>query len=213
MKDVFTLLGKMRWKCLAVLIVAISAAGCNLPQRPVSTLTTAPVFTPTQTLEETPTLTSSPLASATLTPTFTSEIVLPTETAEDLPATPSIPACFRLISPPDGELLVDGGKVVFSWEAMPGAVEYELLFVLPNGQFETYRMSQTTYERSLYSLPLGGLYNWQVSAFDAAGKRLCLAGMYRFSRPIATPTVRATQDTDNDNGSAEPVDLFWFWTP
>lgn len=194
-------------------LLLLSIAGCNLPNRTDATFTVAPVFTPTQTIKETPTIAPSLSPSATKSPTSTVEVILPTGTEESPIVTPTVFVCLRLISPPDGELLVDGGKVVFSWEAMPGAVEYELLFVLPNGRFETYRLSQTSYERSLYSFPLGGSYNWQVSAFDAAGKRLCLAGMYHFSRPIATPTSRSTEDTNDDTEPDEPMGLFGFGCP
>lgn len=214
-KDVFYGLLPMHREFVVAWVLLLGVAGCNLPNRADVTFTAAPIFTPTQTIQETLTLTPSPTATASAIPSPppTIEMLPPTETEESPMATPSASVCLSLISPPDGELLADGEKVVFSWEAMPGAVEYELLFVLPNGRFETYRVSQTTYERSLYSLPLGGLYNWQVSAFDAAGNRLCLAGMYHFSRPIATPTFRSTEDNDDDTEPADLLELFGFWLP
>jgi len=114
----------------------------------------------------------------------------PTETS-----TPTQPACFRLLAPENGATLGSIGKVTFSWEAMPGAARYRLEITLPTGTVLPFESGTTGHVRYLESLPLGGTFNWQVTALDAGGGAICLSEPFTFGKPEYIPRHKGS-DTD-----------------
>jgi len=148
----------------------------------------AVTFTPSKLAGGTWTSTSSPLPSA----RPTGETVSPTSTVTPLPtATPTTtpPVCFQLISPQDGAQLPNKGGILFSWGEQTGAAAYILTFTIPSGLQVSFEGQVTEHKRYMESLIMGGTYTWQVTALDAAGKAICSAKPYTFSKPVVdTPT-------------------------
>ncbi len=133
---------------------------------------------------------------------------LPSPTGEETPTpTPTLEPvadCFALTSPADGASLASQGLVTFSWESLPEAAQYAITFTQPNGYQLTFPETGTSHLRYLDSLPAAGTFQWQVTAFDAAGTPLCTAGPFSFSKPAApTPTFTKPAPTpSNSSGNA-----------
>jgi hypothetical protein len=95
--------------------------------------------------------------------------------------------------------------VTFAWEAMPGAVRYEVRFTLPTGKTVSFETPNTSLTRYIESFLLGGVYAWQVLAYDAAGALLCTAEPFTFEKPAsAQPTeTREKGENEEQNGGDE----------
>jgi len=145
------------------------------------TATPSPAPTPTSTSTDTP----QPTPTNTPTPT-------PTETA-----TPTPIPCFKLLTPENETNLPATGKVIFTWEPMPGAAGYRLEFILPNGVLVPFEVTDTRYARYIESFPMGGVFTWRVSAFDPNGVLLCITAPFSFSKP--EPERRG----EDDSGGAD----------
>ena len=101
-------------------------------------------------------------------------------------------ACFNLIAPANGALLLADGAVTFSWSPMPGAEKYTIIFTDPFGAWKRYKdLTSNTYALDISSLYSGGTYTWKVEAYDAAGKLLCTAPEFTFTKPVS-PTATFT---------------------
>jgi hypothetical protein len=126
------------------------------------------------------TSTSTPTPTDTPSPTNTPES---TSTPTDTPL-----PCFALISPEDGASLPELGRISFTWEAQVGAIGYRLEITTPDGNPMTYDTENTGFDLYLDTLHWGGEYNWQVTALDAQGDEVCLAGPLAFTKPQLQPT-------------------------
>jgi hypothetical protein len=149
--------------------------------------------TPASTLTPSSTSTSSP----TSTPTSTSNS---TSTATETP----IPS-FKLLTPENNAILSAIGKVTFSWEQVPSAVNYRLEITLPTEKIASFVIDITSYTRYLESLPLGGIYFWRVIAQDANGNVIFATDPFSFSKPeYYSPT--STPESPSGSGDA-PTDI------
>jgi hypothetical protein len=156
------------------LLLLFLLAYCAVDQNPGGVIRTA---TPTATNTATPTFTATPSSTATNTPTST-----PTQTP--------IP-CFKLLIPENGVVLPAIGKMTFTWEPVQGAEKYLIEFTLPTGNpvpFESFEPNLTRY---LESFPVGGEYQWQVTALDDSGNMICISDPFIFQR---------AEKSQNNNG-------------
>ncbi len=138
-----------------------------------------PVADVLPTLTATPSKTNTPLPTKTNTPSPT-----PTETNTPSPTpTPTETPCFQLLTPENNKELEPIGKVIFSWEAMPGAVAYELKIIFPSKKNVIFQTSETSRAQYIEAISMGGEFHWQVSAFDTKGTMLCTTETFTFEKP------------------------------
>ncbi len=131
----------------------------------IQTLTAIPPqFTPTFTV------TPSPTATVTNTPTATAQ------------------ACFNLTAPVNGSLLLANGAVTFAWSPMTGAEKYMITITDPQGTWKRYSLDTNIFWLEIGTFYTGGTYTWKVEAYDAAGKLLCTAPEFTFTKPVS-PTA------------------------
>jgi hypothetical protein len=105
-------------------------------------------------------------------------------------------ACFALISPPSGALLNTIGPVNFAWEPQAGAEKYLLTFISPGGVQTTFETTATSLTRYIESMPGGGQYSWEVTAFKASNEPICSASAFAFSK-LVSPII-IPPNTDNE---------------
>jgi hypothetical protein len=117
-------------------------------------------------------------------------------------------ACFGLLEPDDGsDFISTVNKVDFSWDEQQGAVKYVLEFTYPNGfvvQFETTETSMTRY---VESMPTGGAYTWNVTAYGENGSALCTAESKSFTKeesPSWQEKKETRKEKDKDEGPPDP---------
>lgn len=107
--------------------------------------------------------------------------------------------CLALFEPDDAsDFKSTVSKVDFSWEEQEGATKYVLEFVYPNGfvvQFETTGTSMTRY---VESMPAGGAYTWNVTAYDENGSALCTAESKSFTKE-ETPSWQEKKENKNED--------------
>lgn len=165
----------------SVLVISILNSCGMLPGlQPTATPTSPP--SPTNTPAPLPTMTEPLPVAPTEIPSNTPPPI-PTETSS-----PTQVQCFNLLTPENGAVLSLDSTVIFSWDAQAGAVRYQLLFILPNGQFEMNDVGGTVHERHTASIPLNGEYKWQVTAYGADDQPICVAGVFLFNKPAPTPS-------------------------
>jgi len=153
----------------------------------------APAVSPTAPPTE---IDHTPTPSNTETPT-------PTATATSTPTATQTPS-FRLLTPEDGAVLPAIGKVTFSWESMPEAVNYEFTIILPTGQPAPFQTPNTFRDQYIEVFRLGGKYTWQVTAFDINGTVLFSTEPFTFKKPeTLSPTASSTPPADNDGSASD----------
>jgi len=98
--------------------------------------------------------------------------------------------------------------ICFSWQALPSATSYRLLFTLPTGAQVSFDTPNTSLTRYIESFTLGGRYTWQVTALDASGAPLCASLPFAFEKPAYTPppTQRPKKDDGSNGGSGAGTD-------
>jgi hypothetical protein len=105
----------------------------------------------------------------------------PTETPTEVPT--EEPFCIQLLTPENEAILPMVGKVTFSWEPMPGAEVYLLEITLPNGTVVPFETQLTYRDQYIEAFTMGGIFTWQVSAFDAKSILLCTSDVFSFEKP------------------------------
>ncbi len=141
-------------------------------QTPTTALDSTPTPTPssTPTLDSTPTPTPSPTPTLDLTPTPTPS---PTPTLDSEPTqtpTPTPTSTASTLSAPVLTAQATEGAVKLSWEAVSGAVRYELWVWTSSGgweQLDDGTLTGTTHTHS--GLTVGTTYHYAVRAVNAAG--------------------------------------------
>ncbi len=141
-----------------------------------------------------------PTATPTSTPTDTPEPKPQADSAAPEPEptetpTPTPEPCFQLLEPADKTELGNVGRVAFVWEEQKGANSYKLVITLPNELIEEYETELTRFEKYLESLPMAGLYHWQVAAFNNTLEEICISEIFTF-----TKVARQKSSGDDDNG-------------
>jgi hypothetical protein len=126
-----------------------------------------------------PTLTPTSTKTDTIEPTSTNT---PTSTPTETPTPTAIP-CFHLLTPDNGAKLNAIGKVTFSWEAMQGAIRYQLQFIFPSGQVVSFDVENNNNTRYIESFIAGGIYTWQVIALDVNDASICITEPFNFEKP------------------------------
>jgi hypothetical protein len=143
--------------------------------------------------------------SVTITPSNTSTIEsispdTPTSTPTETPTPTEIP-CFHLLTPENGAKLPVVGKITFSWEAMQGAVRYQLQFTLPSGQVVSFDVESISNTRYIESFLAGGIYTWQVIALDSSSAIVCISEPFTFEKPAyASPQNNGGDGGDTSGG-------------
>ena len=159
--------------------------------------------------ETTPTPTSVPTSTDTPVPepeSVEKEESAPTNTPTETPTQTPNP-CFQLLTPENDAVLETAGIVTFSWQEETNAESYKLEIILPNGYVEEKMLAATIFERYLGSLPLGGEYQWQVTAMSADGSTICIAESFQFtknglSKPSGDNGGNSAGSDSDDGGSA-----------
>ncbi len=170
---------------LAMASLGALLASCMPPATPIPTPTFTPPSIKTNTPKPDPMDTPTSAATETLTPT-------------------AVP-CFRLLAPEDGVTLPAMGKVTFLWEAMEGAGRYKLEIILPAGQAVVFETDGPGRDQYLEAFSMGGVYQWQVTAFDASGTMLCAAGPFTFEKTEYT----APQNNGGGGGDTPTTSSDW----
>ena len=150
-----------------------------------------------------PTINNLSQSTNTPRPVFTNTLAA-TYTPAETPSPTQIP-CFHLLAPENGVRLPIFGKVTFSWESMKGAEQYQLVLTLPSKQFITIEAVNTNYTRYIESLPLYGIYTWQVIAIDKNNAPICSTDSFTFEKPAiiqqnGTPTKAQSTNNNQNNG-------------
>ena len=117
------------------------------------------------------------------TPTYTAKPPTPSPSPPPPTRTPTAVPCLSLLEPASAAELPALGKVFFSWEAMQGAVMYQLRIAQPDGQVLTWEVPDLAVPRYMESFPAAGRYIWQVAAIDASGQLICTTETFTFSKP------------------------------
>ncbi len=111
-------------------------------------------------------------------------------TATPTATTAPVAACFKLIKPNSDTQLALTGPVTFAWETQTGAATYQVTFTYPNGFQDTIVTSATELVRYMESIPGGGKYSWEVTAFNSDNSAICTATAFGFSKlNLATDLV------------------------
>ncbi|MCE7861209.1 MAG: hypothetical protein DYG86_15665, partial [Chloroflexi bacterium CFX2] len=95
-------------------------------------------------------------------------------------------------------------KQAFSWSETPGAEYYILTFVNENGSTAIIQTTDPGAEFYIEVLPLGGNYEWFVTAYGSNGTPLCTSASVNFSKPKADPTQKPKPE-DNP-GPRQPTE-------
>ena len=90
--------------------------------------------------------------------------------------------CFSLLEPTGGSDFFTFGGVNFSWGAQAGAATYVLQFTYPGGQVVQFETTGTDMTRFIESMPAGGSYTWDVTAYDANGSSICTSDSLVFTK-------------------------------
>jgi hypothetical protein len=129
----------------------------------------------------------------------------PTETATEEPSAGSGGACSQLETPAEGNVLGKAGKTQFAWSETTGAEYYILTFINENGSSAIIQTTDPNAEFYIEVLPLGGSYEWFVTAYGADGTPLCTSAAGHFSKPQADPTEKPKpEDNPGPRGPTEP---------
>lgn len=96
---------------------------------------------------------------------------------------PTSNTCFELLTPESNAEIPAVGKISFTWQALPNAARYLLEITLPNESIASFRTGDTKISRYAESTAMGGIYQWKVTAFNAADEILCTAGPSSYSKP------------------------------
>lgn len=112
--------------------------------------------------------------------------------------------CSQPQEPSDGSVLGKVGQVNFSWSETQGAAYYLLTFVNEDGSSAVIQTTDPNAEFYIEVLPLGGNYEWYVTAFGSDGNAICTSPASKFSKPKADPTQKP-KPADNP-GPREPTE-------
>ena len=114
-----------------------------------------------------------------------------TEPPAASPPAASPQVCLNIIGPNTDSDLVAFGPVTFSWVGRPDASKYRLTIHYPNGASASFYTDTTSVTRYTESMPAGGSYTWDVTAFDSSGNQICQTGESTFSKEeYDTPVPR-----------------------
>ncbi len=121
-------------------------------------------------------------------PATTSTPVPPTATSSNGSTSNS---CLNITSPSTGSNLDPVGPATFSWDTKQGASSYKLTIIYPNGASVSFYTSDTSITRYTESMPEGGSYSWNVTAYDNTGNPICQTSESSFSKlQYVKPTLR-----------------------
>lgn len=134
-------------------------------------------------------------AMATITALAPTEEPTATATLETaIPDAAASNACFNIIQPEAGASLPKQGRINFEWTEQPGAEKYVITFVDQNGNRAIIETTNTSEQRYIEILPVGGEYSWFVTSYGADGSEICSTEAMSFSKPQGDPTPKPTDE-------------------
>ncbi len=110
--------------------------------------------------------------------------------------------CFSLLEPPNGSDFFTFGGVNFSWGAQAGAAKYVLQFTYPGGQVVQFETTETNMTRYIESMPAGGGYNWNVTAYNENGSSICTSESLLFTKADTDAWKEEQKKKKEERGSA-----------
>lgn len=139
--------------------------------------------------------------------TFTKPVTVP----------PPATACFELTDPAEGAELPETGPITFTWQEQPGRYKFVITITRPDGSEFSKIVFTNSYTLPAESLPQGGAYQWQVTAYDSNIRPICSSEPRTFTKPgspiptpdesgcvtLLTPADGAGLDADG------PVEFTW----
>jgi hypothetical protein len=105
--------------------------------------------------------------------------------ATETPAATFVPesaSCLNITSPSTNSALDPVGPVIFSWNAISEASKYRLTIHYPGGASVSFYTDNTSVTRYTESMPAGGSYTWDVTAFDSSGNPICTTAESTFAK-------------------------------
>ena len=133
-------------------------------------------------LDNNPDIQQIPGLFATMTALVSTTQPTATEPAATPPPAAGPQVCLNIIGPNTDSDLVAFGPVTFSWVGRPDASKYRLTIHYPNGASASFYTDITSITRYTESMPEGGDYSWDVTAFDSSGNQICQTGESTFSK-------------------------------
>lgn len=131
-----------------------------------------------------PTETATPtLVIATHATTVQTTTATHTSTREPINTLVTATACTSLRTPEDKANVPVVGKITFAWEAIPDANLYDLQITMPNGSSMNFKSDDTQIIRYAESTPMGGEYQWQITAYNANEGLICTSDPFRYTKP------------------------------
>ncbi|HUI87702.1 MAG TPA: FecR domain-containing protein [Anaerolineales bacterium] len=109
-----------------------------------------------------------------------------TETPANTPtpgSTATPVACLNIKSPSSSSNQDPAGPIHFSWDPKDGASQYKLTIHYPGGATASFYTDKTSVKRYLESMPDGGTYSWDITAYDGSGHAICQTGEGTFTKP------------------------------
>jgi hypothetical protein len=155
-----------------------------------------------------------PISTNTFVPATVTSTPLPLPTETSLPtstSSPTPPSCTAALNPINNAIIPAKGPFDFSWTAFNGAVSYDVS-IGPTDWFPTkFETTDTSLTRYMETFPSAASYQWSISAINASGQQICVAGPYKFvtSRALyATPSFAGGViiSTSNNNTSGDQGD-------
>jgi len=114
------------------------------------------------------------------------------------------PMCLALFEPDDAsDFKSTVSKVDFSWEEQEGAAKYVLEFIYPNGVVVQFETTGTSMTRFVESMPAGGGYKWNVTAYDENGIAICTAESKSFTKE-ESPSWQEKKENKKEDDEEPP---------
>jgi hypothetical protein len=135
-------------------------------------------------LDNNPDIQNIPGLFATMTAAVSTQPPATSAPATEPPSTEApTTACLTNLQGPSGNSNSDPvGPIHFSWDAKDGASQYKLSIHYPNGATNSFYIDQTNITRYLESMPSGGNYSWDITAYDSSGNPICQTGQTAFAK-------------------------------
>jgi hypothetical protein len=140
-----------------------------------------------------------------------------TFTKPESPAPTPVADCFQLTGPANASELPASGPVTFTWTEYPNRYKYIISITAPFDSGNSEIVWSNNYPLDLGSLGPAGIYQWQVTAYNADIQPICTAGPWTFTKPAspappASDCVTLLTPADRTDFPT-PARVEFTWTP